>query len=469
MDDMQAIEQRLARELARRAGPSEPVDDAAIFTAITATTSPKWKFRSLFGATRFAVAAVVVALFGGFLFIAQPSDQVGVAVPDAEGLPPVTGPAGNGLIAFARDGDIYLGDPVTGESEAIVAGPEMDTDPVFSPDGMHLAFWRVRRPADEVDLGERDLVVVRADGSDERVVKPPDRPFIAGIGDFVWSPDSRSLVVTQWTGGGGPEGALWLVDAAGVTEARPLASNGPLFFGGDQVAWFLRPPSGDRLLVSDWGADPIIAVRDVDGSDVLDLGETAGLEEARLRWAAGKSYPIYQYLRGEAAWSPDASRIAFVVSFNLSAYTEHLYVMDADGSDLRLLTDDGVGLAWSPDGSSIATYQANRVPMGTTEYCPENPYQDFCATAEWLTIFDVETGADRVLEATRLPNPGESDPTKEGPAIGDWSWSPDGRSIVMMQGGPGTRPLVIDVASDTSTELPWESDSAPSWQRVAAD
>jgi hypothetical protein len=83
MDDMQAIEQRVTRELLRRAGPSEPVNDAAIFTAITTTRSPKWRFQSMFSATKFVVAGAIVALFGGFLltgFLTQPSDQQPPAV-----------------------------------------------------------------------------------------------------------------------------------------------------------------------------------------------------------------------------------------------------------------------------------------------------------------------------------------------------------------------------------------------------
>ena len=67
MDQMDALDRQLASVVLRRVGPSEPVDDLAIFTAITTTQSPKWRFQSMFSATKFVVAGVIVALFGGFL------------------------------------------------------------------------------------------------------------------------------------------------------------------------------------------------------------------------------------------------------------------------------------------------------------------------------------------------------------------------------------------------------------------
>ena len=78
MDDTQTFERRVATEVIQGMGPSEPVDDAAIFTAITTTRSPKWRFGSMFSATRFVVAGAVVALFGGFLLagvLTHPSDE----------------------------------------------------------------------------------------------------------------------------------------------------------------------------------------------------------------------------------------------------------------------------------------------------------------------------------------------------------------------------------------------------------
>ena len=85
MDDMNAFERQVAGEFVRRAGPVRQVDAAAIFTTITATQSPKWRFRSMFSATKFVVAGAIVALFGGFLLagvLTQPSDEQPPAATD---------------------------------------------------------------------------------------------------------------------------------------------------------------------------------------------------------------------------------------------------------------------------------------------------------------------------------------------------------------------------------------------------
>ena len=79
MDDNNAFEHRVAGEMMRRAGPTFPVDDAAIWTTIIATNAPKPRFKAIFGAVRFVVAGVIVAAFGGLLLtvvLTQPPGQV---------------------------------------------------------------------------------------------------------------------------------------------------------------------------------------------------------------------------------------------------------------------------------------------------------------------------------------------------------------------------------------------------------
>jgi Tol biopolymer transport system component len=53
--------------------------------------------------------------------------------------------------------------------------------------------------------------------------------------------------------------------------------------------------------------------------------------------------------RGESspAWSPDGRKIAFVSN-------SEIYVMNADGSEQRTLTQRGAQPLWSPDGRKIA-------------------------------------------------------------------------------------------------------------------
>jgi hypothetical protein len=78
MDDMNAFERQVAGRIQHHAGPVRPVNDAAIFTAITTTPSPKWRIQSMFSATKFVVAGAIVALFGGFLVVGvltQPSEE----------------------------------------------------------------------------------------------------------------------------------------------------------------------------------------------------------------------------------------------------------------------------------------------------------------------------------------------------------------------------------------------------------
>ena len=78
MDDMNTFERQVARDALRDAGPSLPVDAAAVFARAVPAPSPKWRFQSMFSATKFVVAGAIVALFGGFLLagvLTQPSDE----------------------------------------------------------------------------------------------------------------------------------------------------------------------------------------------------------------------------------------------------------------------------------------------------------------------------------------------------------------------------------------------------------
>ena len=104
MDDMNDFERQVSAEFRELMGPVLPVDDAAIFAAITATQSPKWRFQSMLSATKFVVAGAVVALFGGFLLagmLSQPrADDLAPAASAPSSDPP--------KLVYMLDGDIYV-------------------------------------------------------------------------------------------------------------------------------------------------------------------------------------------------------------------------------------------------------------------------------------------------------------------------------------------------------------------------
>jgi hypothetical protein len=83
MDEQTAFERQVAAELERRAGPALPVDAPSIYATVVADRSPRWRFQKMFDATKLALAAAVVALFGGLLLNGALTGQTDVH-PSAE-------------------------------------------------------------------------------------------------------------------------------------------------------------------------------------------------------------------------------------------------------------------------------------------------------------------------------------------------------------------------------------------------
>ena len=388
---------------------------------------------------------------------------------------------GTGLITYESGGDIYVGDPATGETTAVVTGPEVDSRPIFSPDGERIAFVR-----GDPETAGASVLVVRPDGSDERIVMPTG--FSArGLG-FSWTPDSASLVVNHDS----PphtdphfDGELTLFDAIGAAPPRLLTPPLPHSIGAwhpqvhGEVAPMFRPPSGDRILdFTEAAATSSLVEMDVDGSNIKEL-----IDPART------DLP-FQIING-AIWSPDGRWIAVLAHercpraelqpfgcMETWSPNPRIYVVSADGQELRRLTrapddvDPGrhateSATAWSPDGSRIL------IDRTTAEYLDVAALatDTFPLTGQTLVV-DVASGAEQAVTGLTT---GKWGPPYGPPPAGSesngitWvpsstsSWSPDGRSILVFE-GPGTRPLVIDLETGAATRLPWTSDSHPSWR-----
>lgn len=456
MSDMTPFERRLTAAMQTYVGPRRSVDGEAITRAAEAV-APR---RRVIGARMDKLAddwRVPWRLVGA-IGVAGALLATGVFVGSQRPAPP----AHNDMIAYSSGSDIYVGDPVTGRTTAIVTGPDVDSGPKFSPDGSRIAFLRGDPRADSA------IVVVKADGSDERVAVPAGYSR-RGIG-FAWTPDGGSLLVNHdrfpFTTPSF-DGELSLFDASGVAEPRPLTPPLPLgpgggYFPGDaQVAPMFRPPDGDVILSS--GPAGELYAWDVNLKSHTQLG-AEGL----------KPFAPYTVEPWSVSWSMNGSQIALeLVRPVRPGGVIGFFVMNADGTDVRRRDPDVLGVSWSPDNTKLALNKCSTDPTRPGAVIvvvdlASGQEHEIAATA-------VETKTEGVVPGRPMPIPAPgtierycgwySSPTARTWDYEGWSWTPDSKAIVVLE-THGMRPLVVDVETGASTELPWEADSAPSWRQV---
>ena len=191
-------------------------------------------------------------------------------------------------------------------------------DPRWSPDGEWILFWTVGLVDEEGVFqitGRRDIGIVRADGSEPRLVTDDV--------EFDWSPawadDGRKIVFSS--NRGGPVG-LWELDfdpETGEVGSEPRPIPAPSTYAG-------------KLDVSNDGE----AIVFVDGMENVRFGriridletlETEGLPERIFDGGFGNLFDV----------SKDGNRI--VVSGG-PMRSDDLYISRGDGSQVRQLTDD---------------------------------------------------------------------------------------------------------------------------------
>jgi len=215
MDDMQAFERRVDDEMLRRAGPSLPVDNLAITDAVmTPTQSPKWRFQSMFSATKFVVAGAIVALFGGFLLSGvlttpQLDEMVPAAVtaspsPETDLLPGVdlvteeVEPGVFRVLSDGTDNDMLDVAIMPHGSNQVVAGQDGSVwvRRIQSPDEDRLFRVGLKGSIDATGFGERSQdISVALDGTvwarlvDGRLVSLAD-------GEWVRYPEPGGVLVT---------------------------------------------------------------------------------------------------------------------------------------------------------------------------------------------------------------------------------------------------------------------------------
>ena len=196
-----------------------------------------------------------------------------------------------------------------------------------------------------------------------------------------WSPDGSKLLVLRDVPRGEDAMAhrdLFVLNADGtwnrLTHAHGYITGGSFSPDGTEVVYAVWRTSGNAIhvvdvqsgtsrLVTEDVAIPYEPAFSPDGSQIAyfdgggDHGNSLTVMNADgsdVRVLTGADYGHID----ELAWSPDGSRLAFSLQ-----YGGGLFIVGADGSGLTELVPHGESPAWSPDGSRIS-YQ---VRNGVTE------------------------------------------------------------------------------------------------------
>jgi Tol biopolymer transport system component len=253
--------------------------------------------------------------------------------------------------------------------------------------------------------GEGAVWVVGIDGSN-----PTPLPVKVGPYAFAWSPDRSRLAYIA------AEGSLVVVNADGSGERVILEGGRPSSLGAyaNYPAW---SPDGKRIAFSSIG----IQVINADGS-----------QRTRLT-SPGAGDPANEDTAKQPAWSPDGSRIVFNAQSLPVTSSERLEIMNADGTNRRVLTADHrfrLGQpSWSPDGTRIA-FRASGGYYGS-----------------WMGIISPEgKGLRRVGEHCSGGHP---------------AWSPDGKKIAFTD---NYSIILMDADGSRMTRVPNTCDGySPSW------
>jgi len=249
-----------------------------------------------------------------------------------------TFPGKNGRIAFVQGGEIFTMNPDgTNIKQLTHLAPDSSASwPAWSADGKQIVFNELPPPD-----GIPQLWIMNADGSDQHLVFA-ERDYAENRPSF--SPDGTKVVFAhcQLLVGDGDTCAIYTVgvDGTGLNAItsfqRDTTARSPMYSpDGKTIAFILSNDTAHGFL----GVTYLI---DADGSNLRRITEP---EPCLIR----------------PDWSPDSTQITTFAHF-CNPQNETIAVMDADGTHLKYLTDNGKDYfngphdrnpAFSPDGKLI--------------------------------------------------------------------------------------------------------------------
>lgn len=248
--------------------------------------------------------------------------------------------------------------------------------------------------------GWNEVWVMDADGRNRiRLTEPPPpRVDAQGSAGPAWSPDGTLIVYTS-TGEAVEEDErdveIYLMRADGsakrrLTNDRALDSAPAWSPDGKKIAFAHYPGQPGRA------RDAVLMVMDADGRERRQITRDREVREIVI-----DTFP---------AWSPDGTQIAF----SRTRWAPDgdvqggLYLIESDGSDERMLIEDGFDPEWSPDGRRI-------VFSSTKDRYGETCFHECSPSSEIYVAWADGTSVRRLTK---------NEASDQSP-----TWAPDGKRI----------------------------------------
>ncbi|HEX9580374.1 MAG TPA: amidohydrolase family protein [Gemmatimonadales bacterium] len=308
-------------------------------------------------------------------------------------------------VAFDLLGHIYRLPIAGGEAQSLTqsSGVAVNYHPRISPDGRLIAFISDRR-------GQNNLWLMNADGSDPRPVFT-DLDVRAAVP--AWTPDGQYILVRRDYVGQEDQ-------QSSVADASPELSPDEQGPQGRSGIWMYHRDGGQGIAL-------------------------IGTEVSGATWPSVSPDGRYVFYHMRSGGS-DGLRGHYQVQ-RLDLRTGQRIAVtagDADGPASNRVSSGG---AWAPEAAPDGRWLAfaRQIPDGTISF---KGHRFGPRTALWLR--DLESGAER-LAMDPITVAVESG-SKILRIIPGYDWTPDGRSIVIAQGGKLRR---LDVASGTVQPIPF--------------
>jgi len=424
MTEMTAFERRVADGMLHRAGPIRPVDDLAVYESIIAANRQKgWGF-SMFSALKFVAAAVIVALFGGFLLAGalttQQADEMAPAAVTESSSPMTTEELLAGMVtAEVEPGVLRVLDDGAGHAPL-----EMQADHVslrglealhIEPDGSVWVVTSVSGGDWGRDVDKSVIWQVGAEGrfgqrdgfpgheypnrmpSDLTFANAPDGTLWAagglGLGSFdgdAWAPHGEDIWAN--TVEVLPDGSIW---AAWPDRVGRLGPDGWEWFHTNdgvprEVYQFASSPDG-RVFAT--GSGRLVGFDGVAWHDVQPFGTDSDKKVIGLR--AGKDGTLWAHL-SDVTWSTDLTPPWLVKGYatdRASSQQHYLAHFDGDAWVVYSPTDGVPRLTdWEVHSDGSVWVLADLVEVdgddavGTLSSFDGEVWTERSEAVEWFTI-----------------------------------------------------------------------------------